>query len=101
MGHLMRIAEVRVFALKLEHDEPYLGPMPPGGAGYVVREPWRSLYSPRFETLLVSVRAEDGSVGWGEALTPVAPEVAGAAVARLLRPVLLGAELTGPRPMWE
>ncbi|MEV5297458.1 hypothetical protein [Amycolatopsis methanolica] len=39
--------------------------------GYVVREPWRSLYSGRFETMLVRVTSEDGTTGWGEALAPV------------------------------
>jgi L-alanine-DL-glutamate epimerase-like enolase superfamily enzyme len=98
----MRIAEVRVFVLKLEHDEPYLGRPPAQTREYWVREPWRSLYSPRFEALLVELATEDGTTGWGEALAPVAPEVPGEAVARLLRPVLTGAELTGlagPRPL--
>ncbi|MGH3739200.1 MAG: mandelate racemase/muconate lactonizing enzyme family protein, partial [Micromonosporaceae bacterium] len=99
----MRIAEVRAYALTLAHPEPYLGRMPDGGAdpdGYQVRPPWRSLYSPRFETLLVRLRGDDGTVGWGEALAPVAPEVPAEIVTRLLRPVLEGAELTGPRPLW-
>lgn len=98
----MRIAEVRVYVLKLAHEEAYLGRLPgEDDGGYAVRKPWRSLYSPRFESLLVSIGTEDGHVGWGEALAPVAPEVPGEVVARLLRPVLVGAELSGPRPMWD
>ncbi|WP_326794710.1 mandelate racemase/muconate lactonizing enzyme family protein [Streptomyces sp. NBC_01808] len=103
---MARIADVRVYALKLPHDEAYLGRLDDGSdltedRGYVVREPWRSLYSARFETLLVRVVADDGAEGWGEALAPVGPEVPGQAVARLLRPVLLGAPAGAVRPAWH
>lgn len=73
----MQIASVETFTLKIRHTDAYLGVLPDGSdvpAGYQVRAPWRSLYSPRFETLLVKVVAEDGTAGWGEALAPVAPE---------------------------
>jgi galactonate dehydratase len=66
-----------------------------------VRPPWRSLYSDRYETLLVRVTAEDGTAGWGEALAPVAPEVPAAIVNLLLAPVLAGMSATAPRPAWS
>ncbi|WP_419999786.1 mandelate racemase/muconate lactonizing enzyme family protein [Streptomyces boninensis] len=101
-----RITDVRVYTLKLPHDETYLGRLDDGSEltddrGYVVREPWRSLYSSRFETLLVRVTAEDGTAGWGEALAPVGPEVPGHAVAALLKPVLLGMPVGAVRPAWH
>lgn len=112
----MRIAQVRVFVLRLDHDEPYLGAFPgadanrrpevkasprvPADNGYRVRAPWRSLYSPRFETVLVQVVAENGKTGWGEALAPVGPEVPAHAVASLIRPVLQGMSFSGPRAAW-
>lgn len=101
----MRISEIGSYPIKLRHDVPYLGPMPepsePDEDAYQVRPPWRSLYSSRFETLLVRVTAEDGTSGWGEALAPVGPEVAAAIVERLLAPTLVGTDLDGPRPAWS
>jgi D-galactarolactone cycloisomerase len=102
-----RIEAVDCFVLKLQHIEPYLGPTnsepaaepatPP--SGYAVRPPWRSIYSPRFETLLVRLTATSGATGWGEALAPVAPEVPAEIVRRLLAPVLLGADPRRVRPL--
>lgn len=100
----MRISTVETFVLKLTADRAYLGALSDGseiGAGYVVREPWRSLYSARYETLLVRVVAEDGTTGWGEALAPVAPEVPAAVVDRLLGPALLGRDAATPRVTWS
>ncbi|WBB69385.1 mandelate racemase/muconate lactonizing enzyme family protein [Micromonospora sp. WMMD812] len=100
----MRVREVRTHVLKVQADEAYLGPKRDGGViggGYEVREPWRSLYSARYETMLVEVVAEDGTTGWGEALAPVAPEVPAAIVDLLLAPVLVGMDATAPRPAWH
>ncbi len=98
------IADVHTYVLKLRSDAAYLGAKRDGstiGPGYEVREPWRSLYSARYETLLVQVIAEDGTSGWGEALAPVAPEVPASIVDLLLAPVLKGRTATAPRPTWS
>ncbi|MBK1784297.1 mandelate racemase/muconate lactonizing enzyme family protein [Prauserella cavernicola] len=100
----MRISAVETFVLKLPAEEAYLGRLADGSApeaGYRVREPWRSLYSDRYETLLVRLTAEDGTTGWGEALAPVAPEVPAAVVDLLLAPVLIGSDARAPRPAWS
>ncbi len=102
----VRIAEVATFVLKVRSDEAYLGRLTDGSAltdadGYVVREPWRSLYSSRFETLLVKVTADDGSTGWGEALAPVGPEIPAEVVRRLLAPQLVGRDALAPRVTWS
>ncbi|HEY3684644.1 MAG TPA: mandelate racemase/muconate lactonizing enzyme family protein [Streptosporangiaceae bacterium] len=102
----MRIAEVRTYVLKLDGPRAYLGALDDGrelrrDQGYVVREPWRSLYSARFETMLVRVTADDGTTGWGEALAPVGPEIPAAVVDRLLGPWLLGRDPRGARPLWH
>lgn len=104
----MRIRWVETCVLKIDASVPYLGAFPDSttaDAGepteYTVRKPWRSIYSPRYETLLVAITAEDGTVGWGEALAPVAPEVPAAIVDRLLAPVLRGADALSPRPLWS
>jgi galactonate dehydratase len=100
----MQIVGVDTYILKLRADSAYLGALADGsapGAGYAVRPPWRSIYSDRYETLLVRVTAADGTVGWGEALAPVAPEVPAAIVNLLLAPVLRGMSAVAPRPAWS
>lgn len=53
------------------------------------------LYSVHFETALVRVELEDGTVGWGEAQAPLAPEVACAIVTHLLWPAVVGVDFGG------
>lgn len=53
------------------------------------------LYSVNFETALVRVELEDGTVGWGEAQAPLAPEVSCAIVEHLLRPAIVGVDFEG------
>ncbi|GLY73966.1 enolase [Actinoallomurus iriomotensis] len=104
---LMRISEVRTYTLKLAPDDEegvYLGRRRDGGAlapddGYVIREPWRSLYSARYETVLVELVTESGVSGWGEALAPVGPEIVQTAIDTLLAPQLLGADPRQVRPV--
>jgi galactonate dehydratase len=99
----MRISRVSTHPLRLAGREAYLGAPPPTAARaeYFVRPPWRSLYSAHFETLLVRIESDDGHVGWGEALAPVAPQVPAAIVDRLLTPVLLGADPRPVRPLFD
>jgi galactonate dehydratase len=97
----VKIESVETWVLKIDPPETYLGPRPgDGGSEYYVRPPWRSLYSDRFETMLVRITTDGGLHGWGEALAPVAPEVAKAIVDRLLAPALIGADPRRVRPLW-
>ena len=83
----MRITRVQTFPLYLSKEEAnnsYAGDTAVDHRGYVIRPPWRSLYSPGYETLLVKIETDEGLVGWGEALAPVAPVVAAAIVDNLL-----------------
>jgi D-galactarolactone cycloisomerase len=101
----VKIVRIETRVLKLRPPEVYLGARPAGATGgaddYYRRPPWRSLYSDRFETLLVRVVCDDGTSGWGEALAPVAPEVPRAVVDRLLAPVLIGEDPRRVRPLWS
>ena len=100
----MRIARVQTFPLFLSHadaDDSYAGESAVEHRGYMIKPPWRSLYSPGYETLLVRIETDDGLVGWGEALAPVAPEVAAAIVDRLLTPLVVGEDPRAVRVLWH
>ncbi|MDQ0649007.1 L-alanine-DL-glutamate epimerase-like enolase superfamily enzyme [Microbacterium natoriense] len=100
----MKIARVQTFPLFLSRevaDDSYAGDTGVAHRGYVVRRPWRSLYSPGYETLLVKIETDDGLIGWGEALAPVAPEVAAAIVDRLLTPLIIGEDPRSVRTLWH
>lgn len=53
------------------------------------------LYSVNFETALIRLETEDGTVGWGEAQAPLAPEVACTIAEHLLRPAIVGVDFEG------
>ncbi|MCG5219154.1 mandelate racemase/muconate lactonizing enzyme family protein [Streptosporangium sp. KLBMP 9127] len=75
-------------------------PRPDGAArAYRTSPPWLSVYGSRRETLVVRIVTDGGVSGWGEALAPVAPEVPGQIVARLLTPALIGADPLAVRPI--
>lgn len=100
----MKISRVQTFPLFLSRedaDDSYAGDTGVAHRGYVVRPPWRSLYSPGYETLLVKIETDDGLVGWGEALAPVAPEVVAAIVDRLLTPLIIGEDPRSVRTLWH
>jgi len=94
----MTIASVEAIPVRIKRDEAYLGALPPGAGdgAYFLRPPYRALYSTHFETTFVKVVTDDGVVGWGEALAPVAPDVVATIVTQLLAPLLTGRDpLTG------
>lgn len=100
----MKITRVQTFPLFLSRedaDDSYAGDSGVAHRGYVIRPPWRSLYSPGYETLLVKIETDDGLVGWGEALAPVAPEVVAAVVDHLLTPLILGEDPRSVRTLWH
>ncbi|WP_432969842.1 mandelate racemase/muconate lactonizing enzyme family protein [Dactylosporangium sp. CA-233914] len=99
----MKIVDVATWVVKLRAGDVSLGAVTgePSPAAYYLRPPWRSLYSDRYETLIVRLTCDGGAVGWGECLAPVGPEIPRAVVDRLLAPVLLGADPRPVRPLWS
>ena len=67
----------------------------PSSSDYRWSEVYPCLYSVNFETAVVRVELSDGSIGWGEAQAPLAPEVACAVIDRLLAPALTGEDFDG------
>jgi galactonate dehydratase len=72
-----RVASVRVRAPGPDYWRGFLQPADEAARARRFRfsPPWRTVYASEVESALVRVRLTDGSVGWGEATCPVAPEV--------------------------
>lgn len=99
----MRIANVEAIPARFRRDEAYLGAMPESASEsqYFVRPPYRALYSAYFETLFVKITADDGTVGWGEALAPVAAKAVAEIVRELLAPVVEGNDPLATDYLWK
>jgi L-alanine-DL-glutamate epimerase-like enolase superfamily enzyme len=99
----MKIISVEVFPLKLKNGPLYLG----SSAGlsaksdYYIRPEYRSIYSRNLETLLVKITTESGVYGWGEALAPVGPEIAGEIIQRLFASFLIGQDARDIDVIWS
>ena len=99
----MRISKVEVMPLRIKRDEAYLGSLPASAnpEAYFTRPPYRALYSAYFETAFVKLTTDEGLIGWGEALAPVAPETVGVIVEQLLAPVLVGRDPLDGNVLWN
>jgi L-alanine-DL-glutamate epimerase-like enolase superfamily enzyme len=99
----MRIVQIEALPLRIKRDEAYLGAMPAGAnpEKYFVRPPYRALYSAYFETTFVKITTDDGAIGWGEALAPVAPEVVKTIIEQLLAPVLMDRDPLAGGVLWN
>lgn len=58
------------------------------------------VYTHHRETLFIKITAEDGSVGWGETLASVAPQIAAQIVESLLKPQLIGQDPLAVDYLW-
>jgi galactonate dehydratase len=96
-----RIRDVEAFAVRVPRDlsgATGLAGSPTklkGSADYRWSEAYPALYSIHFETALVRVTTDHGTVGWGEAQAPLAPQVACTIIETLLGPVVIGEEFQG------
>ncbi|CAN7593479.1 MULTISPECIES: mandelate racemase/muconate lactonizing enzyme family protein [unclassified Paenibacillus] len=62
---------------------------------------YKAIYSTKQETLLVKIETECGLTGWGEALSPIGPEVTGNIIKRILTPLLLGEDPRQIEVLWN
>ncbi|MBE6905000.1 MAG: mandelate racemase/muconate lactonizing enzyme family protein [Ruminococcaceae bacterium] len=99
----MKIAKIEAFPIKIRKDHVYLGNSSALDTpyDYYLRPSYRCPYSKNMETLLVKITTDDGIEGWGEALAPVVPEVAGIIIERMFTPFLLGREATDIDVIWN
>lgn len=99
----MSIRLVEAIPVRIKRDQAYMGSLPEAvdPQVYFTRPPYRALYSAYFETAFVKITTDDGAVGWGEALAPVAPEVVCTIVEQLLAPILIGCDPLDGNVLWN
>jgi galactonate dehydratase len=88
------IRSVETFPLRLTADGQRAD-----NSGYAVAANRPTIYAAGRETLFVRIESEQGDVGWGEALAPVAPRVPAAIVEDLLTPAMIGADAADVKPL--
>lgn len=90
----LKITKLEWYKVAVPRETPYLGELQPGDVvtkgGCFVRAGNASIYSLQDQSLLVRATCEDGTVGWGECVTVVAPQVAEAIVEQILEPLVVG-----------
>ncbi len=106
----MRIARVTAFAVRIPRDlEQAVGtagsPARLRGATQVTAayrwaETYPLVYSTAIETMLVRLETDEGLVGWGEAQSPVAPQVTRTIIESLLGPLAVGEDPCAPELLW-
>lgn len=65
------------------------------------RKPHRGLvYTRHRETLFIKIIADDGTVGWGETLASVAPQIGAQIIESLIKPQLLGQDPLAGDYLW-
>lgn len=88
------IEQIDIYTLKLDRHYRVGGhtesPNQLPGTDYYIEPQWRQAYSNKTETCVVKVTTASGLAGWGEAQSPVAPEVPASVIERLLGPAMLG-----------
>lgn len=62
---------------------------------------YRTLYSKNLETTLVRIETDAGVIGWGEAQSPVAPEITSTIINTLLGPILIDEDALAPEALWQ
>lgn len=62
---------------------------------------YRAIYSVMQESMVLKITTECGLVGWGEALSPIGPEVTGEVVKRILSPILIGEDPRNIEVLWN
>jgi D-galactarolactone cycloisomerase len=104
----MKITNVTAFAIKIPRDlteargtagSPV--PLQAGASDYRFATTYQTLYSTKIETALIKIETDAGIIGWGEAQSPVAPEIVCTIVQTILAPILLGENAMAHERLWS
>jgi L-alanine-DL-glutamate epimerase-like enolase superfamily enzyme len=98
----MRIVDVAAYSVAYPAEYIFSrGADDPGTGDYFLRPGFPTVYSSHVQALLVRIETDTGLVGWGEALAPVVAEAVATVVARLVKPMLLGADPRDGEVLWN
>ena len=104
----MKITNVTAYAIKIPRDitasrgtagSP--APLQPGVSDYRFAATYQTLYSSKIETALMKIETDSGIIGWGEAQSPVAPEIVCTIINTILAPILLGESAMAHERLWS
>ena len=107
----MKITKVQAFAIKIPRDQAAArstagSPAPlqnrdGAESDYQWAATYETLYSTKIETALIKVETDSGIMGWGEAQSPLAPEVVCTIIKTLLAPILIGEDPMAHERLWH
>lgn len=104
----MKITRITVYAIKIPRDfaasrgtagSP--APLTESASDYRSAATYQTLYSTKIETALIKIETDGGLTGWGEAQSPLAPEVVCTIIRTLLAPQLIGADPLAHERLWQ
>src|SRR4030095_8730669 len=104
----MKISRITAYAIKIPRElaeaQGTAGspvPVNEGALDYRFAATYQTLYSSKIETALVKIETDAGITGWGEAQSPLAPEVVCTIVRTLLAPLLVGESPMAHERLWS
>ena len=101
----MQVHKIEVFAIAVPHHYKVGGhadsPNQLPGTHYYIEPQWLHVYSTQTESCLVKITADDGTIGWGEAQSPITPQTTATLISTLLGPALLGQNLGDADKLYE
>ncbi len=68
---------------------------------YEFKPGWQTVYAKMVETPLIRVELTDGTIGWGESNTPVAPEIVCVMVDAAIAEMVINREFANPTELWD
>ncbi|MCI0626346.1 MAG: mandelate racemase/muconate lactonizing enzyme family protein [Acidobacteria bacterium] len=104
----MKITRTTAYAIKIPRDLAEArgtagspAPLSEGASDYRFAATYQTLYSSKIETALIKIETDAGITGWGEAQSPLAPEVVRTIVNTLLAPLLVGESPMAHERLWS
>jgi D-galactarolactone cycloisomerase len=107
-GQIMKITKVTPYAIKIPRDfstslgtagSPAL--LHESASDYRFAATYQTLYSTKIETALIKIETDAGITGWGEAQSPLAPEIACTIVKLILAPLLIDEDPMAHEKLWS
>lgn len=68
---------------------------------YEFKPGWQTVYAKMVETPLIRVELTDGTIGWGESNTPVAPEIVCVMIDAAITEMVINREFANPTELWD